>query len=147
MPCRSRGQSRSFLFVSFIMMNKPDSTEKRRVLVVEDDGSIAYILHFILKREGFEVVIAKDGNEAMEYIESGEIFALALIDILLPFYDGFQLIEKIRSLDHWANIPILVLSAVSQEKGIVRALKLGANDYVVKPFQPAELVARIKRFL
>lgn len=128
-------------------MTEPNSTEKRRILLIEDDASIAFILQFIVQREGFEVVIARDGNEAMAQIESDSVFSLAIIDIMLPFYDGFQLIEKLRSKAQWADVPVIVLSSVSQEKSIVRALKIGANDYITKPFQPAELVARIKRFL
>jgi DNA-binding response OmpR family regulator len=124
------------------------STDKPvgKVLLAEDDGSIAFIINFIIKREGFEVDIASDGKQTMEQIEKGGPYTLAIIDIMMPFYDGFQLIEKIRSLEHWKDTPVIVLSSLSQEKNIVRALQLGANDYIVKPFQPGELIARIKRF-
>lgn len=118
---------------------------KHKILLAEDDGSIAFIINFIINREGFDVVIARDGKEAMEQIENGGPYTLAIIDIMMPFYDGFQLIEKIRSLEHWKKTPVIVLSSLSQEKNIVRALKMGANDYIVKPFQPGELIARINR--
>jgi DNA-binding response OmpR family regulator len=66
---------------------------------------------------------------------------------MMPFMDGFELIEKIRAKDKWQDVPILVLTSRTDSSDVVRALELGANDYVTKPFEPEELVARIKRFL
>jgi DNA-binding response OmpR family regulator len=71
--------------------------------------------------------------------------ALILLDVMLPYLDGFELIRKIRRRESWSHVPIIMLTAKSQEQNIVRALDDGANDYVVKPFRPRELMARIRR--
>jgi DNA-binding response OmpR family regulator len=68
-----------------------------------------------------------------------------LLDVMLPFLDGFALVALLRAQPAWKNVPVIMLTAKTQEKDIVRALDEGANDYIVKPFQPAELLARIKR--
>jgi DNA-binding response OmpR family regulator len=72
---------------------------------------------------------------------------LILLDVMLPFIDGFELLEQIRSKQNWSNVPIIMLTSKAQEKNIVRALEAGADDYIVKPFQPEELVARVRRFV
>lgn len=118
----------------------------QRVLVVEDADEISSLLKHLLQRAGLEVAIAKDGNEAVAYIEREPPVQVAVLDILLPYASGFDLIDRIRKHPLWKDVPILMLTAKAQEKDIVQALKLGANDYVTKPFQPTEVVARIKRF-
>ncbi|HTK87820.1 MAG TPA: response regulator [Nitrospiraceae bacterium] len=72
---------------------------------------------------------------------------LALLDVMLPYHSGFELVDPIRSKDLWREVPIVMLTADSAERDIVRALNAGANDYVVKPFNPKELTARLRRFL
>ncbi|MNT82340.1 Phosphate regulon transcriptional regulatory protein PhoB [compost metagenome] len=72
---------------------------------------------------------------------------MILLDVMLPYADGFQLVSQIRAKANWAEVPIVMLTAKSQEQDIVRALDAGANDYVLKPFQPQELMARLRRFL
>ena len=123
-----------------------DLTPHAKALVVEDNKSISHVLTFILEREGFEVVLAEDGKVAMNTIENESAFTLALVDLMLPFYDGFQIIERIRQTKTWKEVPIIILSGKTKEMDIVKALKAGADDYVIKPFQPGELVARIHRF-
>ncbi len=117
------------------------------LLVVEDDTEISYLLEFMLSREGYDVKKAMDGLEAIAAIDSMPLPKLVLLDIMLPYHDGFELIDYIRKKQDWANVPIVMLTAKSQEKDISRALNMGANDYVLKPFQPVELLARIRRFL
>ena len=116
------------------------------VLVVEDDDHIAYLLRFMLEREGFTVTVVTDGFKARDFIESNPPPSLVLLDVMLPFLDGFTLVTLIREKADWKTVPILMLTSKSRENDIVRALGLGANDYIFKPFQPAELMARIKRF-
>lgn len=117
----------------------------RIALVVEDDDQIAYLLRFILEREGFKVELASDGRVAQDLIAHGAPPALVLLDVMLPFVDGYQLLATIRAKDGWENVPVLMLTAKSQEKDIVRALDSGAADYMVKPFKPDELRSRVKR--
>jgi len=122
--------------------NKP----KRTVVVVEDDQIVATLLESLLGREGFEVQMAQDGRQATSLIEHAtEPPALVLLDVMLPYVDGLELLRKIRAQVSWSAVPIIMLTAKSQEQTIVRALDQGANDYIVKPFRPGELLARIRR--
>jgi len=126
-------------------MEKPQDTAPA-VLVVEDDPDVSFVVQYMLEREKYAVRLARDGREA-EALISGEPPALAVLDIMLPFVDGFQLLKKIRSLPGWSAVPVIMLTAKSQEADIVRALDAGASDYVVKPFLPEELLARVRRLV
>lgn len=117
------------------------------VLVVEDDDQIAYLLRFILEREGFRVEFAGDGRAAAALVERIAPPTLVMLDVMLPHVDGYQLLGMIRARADWQDVPVLMLTAKSQEKDIVRALDTGASDYLVKPFKPDELRARIKRMV
>jgi DNA-binding response OmpR family regulator len=117
------------------------------ILVVEDDEHIAYLLDFMLRREGFAVHLARDGLEAESMIADLAPTALVLLDIMLPYRDGFQLIAHLRALEAWREVPVVMLTSKSQESEVVRALEAGANDYVTKPFKPKELMARLRRLL
>jgi len=120
---------------------------RKTVLVVEDDDQIAYLLRFILEREDFKVEVASDGRVAQDLIINGTPPALALLDVMLPFVDGYQLLAAIRAKQGWETVPVLMLTAKSQEKDIVRALDSGAADYMVKPFKPDELLSRVRRLV
>lgn|SRR5574341_1005925 len=121
--------------------------EKATALIAEDDDQISYILRFILEREGYAVHAASDGRTALELIASLKPAAIAILDIMLPHADGYQLLEKLRATPGWQAVPVIVLTARSQEQDIVRGLEAGANDYMVKPFKPEELRARIRRLV
>lgn len=127
-------------------MNQNPSTSGV-ALVVEDDDQIAYLLRFILEREGYRVELAADGRFAQGLIDSMAPPSLAMLDVMLPHVDGYQLLGMIRARADWQEVPVLMLTAKSQEKDIVRALDAGASDYLVKPFKPDELRARIKRMV
>jgi DNA-binding response OmpR family regulator len=116
-------------------------------LVVEDDEQIAHILRFILQREGFEVQVAADGRRAEALIDSLPPPAIVTLDVMLPHADGYALLARIRARADWQAVPVVLLTARSQEKDIVRALDGGANDYLVKPFRPDELRARVRRLV
>ena len=117
------------------------------VLIVEDDDQIAFLLQFIVEREGFRVLLARDGRAAQKLIDESVPPALSMLDVMLPYVDGFQLIAHIRAKPAWRDSKILMLTAKSEEGEIVRALDAGANDYLLKPFQPNELKARIRRLV
>ena len=127
--------------------NPLESGATKVALVVEDDDQIAYLLRFILEREGFKVESAADGRLAHDLIMNGSTPALVLLDVMLPFVDGYQLLAEIRAKEGWETVPVLMLTAKSQEKDIVRALDSGAADYMVKPFRPDELRSRIRRLV
>jgi two-component system alkaline phosphatase synthesis response regulator PhoP len=116
-------------------------------LVAEDDEQLAYILRFILEREGFEVHAAPDGRTAKELIASLSPPAIVVLDVMLPHADGYELLAQLRATTGWQAVPVIMLTARSQEQDIVRGLEAGANDYMVKPFKPDELRARIRRLL
>ncbi|HEX8195954.1 MAG TPA: response regulator [Pyrinomonadaceae bacterium] len=117
------------------------------VLVIEDDRIISSLLQHILSRRGYKVHTATDGRSAAAMLEEIEPPQLILLDVMLPFIDGFELLEQIRSKPEWSEVPVIMLTSKGQEKNIVRALEGGADDYIVKPFQPEELVARVRRFV
>jgi DNA-binding response OmpR family regulator len=123
------------------------NTQQSTVVVVEDDTHISYILQFMLAREGFHVISAEDGRQASKIFDDIERPCLILLDIMLPHQDGFQLIRQIRGKAGWDDVPIVMLTARSQEHDITRALEAGASDYVTKPFRPKELMVRIRRLV
>ncbi|WP_313168103.1 response regulator transcription factor [Massilia oculi] len=118
------------------------------VLVVEDEDHIAQVLRFMLERQGYRVTHLADGRAASEYVAaSPEIPDLVLMDVMLPHLDGFEIVALARARADWAAVPILMLTAKNTERDTVRALDAGANDFVSKPFQPNELLARVRRLL
>jgi len=124
------------------------SEPSQTVMVVEDDEIISALLKHMLARRGFEVHLASDGRQASTMVE--ELTAppeLVMLDVMLPFVDGFDLITLIRSKQAWKDVPIIMLTSKALEQNIVRALDAGATDYVVKPFQPEELMARVRRLI
>lgn len=113
---------------------------KRKVLVVDDEKPISDILKFNLEKEGYEVNVAYDGEDAIRKVYQFEP-DLILLDIMLPKLDGFQVCKKIRES---LNTPILMLTAKEEEVDKVLGLELGADDYITKPFGIRELMARVK---
>lgn len=113
---------------------------------MEDDEHISHLLKFMLQREKYTVHLARDGREAKQFIENNAPPDLVLLDVMLPFFDGFALVALLRQQAAWKTTPVIMLTAKTQEQDIVRALHAGANDYILKPFQPAELLARVRRF-
>lgn len=128
-------------------MNDDKTGIPHKVLIVEDDEHIGYLLEYILQREGFVTQLATDGRQAEQIIQAEAAPALVLLDLMLPYRSGLELIALIRKQDGWKDVPVMMLTANSQEQFIVAALDAGVNDYVVKPFQPNELLARLRRLL
>ncbi len=114
--------------------------DSKKVLIIEDEKSISDIIKFNLKKEGFEVETAYDGQDGLEKALSGKP-DLILLDVMLPLMDGFQVCKKVREN---SSVPILMLTAKEEEVDKVLGLELGADDYITKPFGMRELIARIK---
>ena len=114
--------------------------EMNHVLVVEDDKEIREGVEIYLKSQGYEVFQAADGIEGLEVIEKEEIH-LAIVDIMMPRMDGIRMTMKLREK---YDFPVIMLSAKSEEVDKIMGLNIGADDYVTKPFNPLELVARVK---
>ena len=125
-------------------INKKTS-KKPSILLVEDDEVTAYMLEYLLQREGYKVTNVPDGKQAFETINNNPPFSLALLDIMVPYISGFELISHIRSLPGWDKTAVIMISGKSQEKDIIKALDAGATDYIIKPFQPGEVLARIRK--
>jgi two-component system, OmpR family, alkaline phosphatase synthesis response regulator PhoP len=117
------------------------------ILVVEDDDNIAELLRFMLEREGHGVTVLVDGQAAHQHITSQSPPDLVVLDAMLPYRDGMALLATMRGQPSWSAVPVLMLTARSLERDIVAALDAGASDYVVKPFQPQEMLARVRRLL
>lgn len=117
------------------------------VLLIEDDLHIVRLLDTLLADQGFSVRSVRDGSVAQQMIASEPAPSLILLDIGLPWIDGLTLLRQIRASERWGACCVVMLTAQGGEAEIVRALQAGANDYIVKPFQPAEVIARIRRLL
>ena len=115
----------------------------QKVLIVEDDGNIAELLHLYLEKEGFETKVAKDGGKGVEYFRSFQP-DLVLLDIMLPIMDGWTVLKKIREE---GSAPVIMLTAKGETEDKVTGLEGGADDYIVKPFEMKEVLARIHAVL
>jgi two-component system, OmpR family, response regulator len=118
-----------------------------RVIVVEDDPVIAHLIEHVLSRRGFVVEVAVDGLRAEQMMNTLSPPAVLVLDVMLPFIGGFELVERVRGSELWADVPILMLTSKSNESYVVRAFGAGVDDYVIKPFRPDELVARIRHLV
>ena len=119
---------------------------KRRVLIVEDERDIRELLRFHLAQEGFEVIEAADGECGLD-LARRERPALVVLDLMLPGMDGLEVCRALRARDDTAQIPILILTARTTEADKVLGLEMGADDYVIKPFSPREMLARVRALL
>jgi len=118
-----------------------------KILVCEDDFMMLKTIEHKLKRDGYEVIIAKDGQEAANYLKDpSNSVDLVITDLLMPFMSGLEIINLIRN-DLKLNLPLIVLSKVGNEDTVLQAFELGADEYITKPFSPNELSIRIKRVL
>ena len=114
---------------------------KRKVLVLEDEESIRSFLVLNMKRGGYEVIEAETGEQALEKYHENPDIAVAILDVMLPDIDGFTLCARIREEHFW---PIIMLTAKVEDIDKIMGLTIGADDYITKPFNPLELVARVK---
>ena len=117
------------------------------VLVVEDDVHIAHVLSFMLERQGYQVTHVADGRAGVQHVTTQPVPDLVLLDVMLPYVDGFEIVGIIRAQAGWGEVPVLMLTAKNAERDSVRALDAGASDFIIKPFQPQELLARLRRYL
>ena len=115
------------------------------ILIVEDDRNVAELLGFMLSREGFDPRLVRDGRAAEEYVSGNEPAAAVVLDVMLPYRDGFAVATAIRSDARWKDVPIVVLTARAIPEDMERGRALGVSDYVTKPFHPRALVDLVKR--
>jgi DNA-binding response OmpR family regulator len=120
-----------------------DDQDLRRILLVEDEAHLAFNLEFNLTAEGYDVVVAMDGKQAMEAYRQKGPFTLILLDVMLPAMNGFEVAEAIRAEDQ--RTQILMLTARAAETDVIQGLETGVDDYLTKPFSFKELLLRINR--
>lgn len=117
----------------------------KKILIIEDDELMVKILKFILNKEGYQLSVIKDGLSAVEQIHSINP-DMVITDLLLPYKSGLEVIRFVK--ENFEKVPIIVLSALGEEEhSVSEVFKLGADDFIAKPFNPNELVLRVKRLL
>jgi DNA-binding response OmpR family regulator len=125
-------------------MQVTPSTEKKKILLVEDDTNLGFLLVEYLESQGFEVKLYRDGESCLRGFQSGS-YDMCIVDIMLPKIDGFSLLEKIKSINK--DVPAMILSSRSMKEDKIKGFRLGVDDYVTKPFDEDELLYRIKAIL
>ncbi len=114
----------------------------KKILIVDDDPSIVLSLEFLMVKSGYQVFIARNGNEAIELITAEEPH-LVVLDIMMPEVDGYDVCRFIRSREEWKYIKVIFLSAKSKQEDIQKGLKLGADQYITKPFSTREFMKTV----
>jgi len=118
----------------------------RKILIADDEPSIVTAVEFLLRREGYELSVARDGSEALERIESFRP-DLIILDVMMPQKSGYEICKRVREREDWRDIRIIVLSAKGRDAEVAKGLAMGADVYITKPFSTRELMSRIKALL
>ena len=126
-------------------MDNKENQKNKKIMVVEDDSFVMDIYCTKLNQEGYEVLMAENGAEAIKKLEK-EVPDLVLLDIIMPYVDGLQVLRKIKADEKLKNIPVILLTNLSQKEDINEGLGLGADDYLIKShFTPSEVLEKIKK--
>ncbi|PCI04943.1 MAG: response regulator [Flavobacteriaceae bacterium] len=118
----------------------------KKILIVDDEPNIVMSLEYLFKKEGFQVFIARDGEEALATI-SRDMPDLVLLDVMMPKVDGYQVIQYLKATEKLKNIKVIFLSAKSKTSDIEKGLSLGADKYIAKPFSTKKLVKEVKELV
>lgn len=118
----------------------------KKILIVDDSESIRDVVSFTLENEGFDVLIANDGTDALKFLDGREI-DMIITDLHMPEMDGITLIKHVRAMDAYQRIPILFLTTESQTAKKMEAKEAGATGWIIKPFVPAKLIAALQKVL
>jgi two-component system phosphate regulon response regulator PhoB len=116
------------------------------ILVAEDEPQTAQLIEFKLKQQGYAVTIVSNGEQALKMVGVARP-SLIVLDGMMPVMDGFEVLRRLKEDAKSRAIPVIMLTARSRERDVVTGLELGASDYIVKPFSPTELVARVRKVL
>lgn len=117
-----------------------------KILVVDDEPSIVRLMEFILARQGHEMLVAVNGEEALQAVKT-HCPDLVLLDIMMPRIDGYEVARTLRADPATAQLPIIMLSAKAQEEDIQKGIDVGVNEYITKPFSPEQLVHVVTEYL
>ena len=118
----------------------------KRVLVVDDETNIVISIEFLIKQAGYELEIARNGEEALEKVVAFQP-DLILLDVMMPKINGFEVCRRVRENPAWQDIKIIMLTAKGREAEVTKGLALGADDYIIKPFSTKELMTEVRRQL
>ncbi len=118
----------------------------KKIVLAEDEPQIARLIEFKLKKEGYSVTSKENGEEALKAIKADKP-DLILLDVMMPVMGGYEVLRRLKEDENLKSIPVVMLTARAQEKDVVKGIAMGAEDYITKPFHPAELLARVKRIL
>ena len=118
----------------------------KRILIADDEPNIVVSLEFLMKREGFDVQVAMDGEAALQAI-AAQVPDLILLDIMLPKKDGFEVCQQIRANPQWQSLKVVMLTAKGRDTEVSKGLALGADAYMTKPFSTKDLVAQVRQLL
>lgn len=118
--------------------------DKQKILLVEDDENLGYVIQDLLSMNGYKVHLARDGKEGLLFFNKSK-YDLCLIDVMMPKKDGFELAQDIQKLNN--SVPLVFLTARNQKEDKIKGLKLGADDYITKPFDSDEFLLRVKAIL
>ena len=118
----------------------------QRILIADDEPNIVVSLEFLMKREGFDVQVAVDGEAALQAVAQ-QVPDLVLLDIMLPKKDGFEVCQQIRANPQWKSIKVVMLTAKGRDTEVSKGLALGADAYMTKPFSTKDLVAKVRELL
>jgi DNA-binding response OmpR family regulator len=128
-------------------MDEMNKNDQPSIFLVEDSDDCARMLKFLFGRQGFTVVHAKDGMEALSMLNTINRPSVVILDMMLPYVKGLRILANIRNKASWRDVPVVMLTGDGTSHTIVNAFEIGANDYVLKPYKPMELVARVKRLV
>jgi len=128
------------------MEAKMGSVSKAVILIIEDDPEIQELLALSLAREGWKLIQAKTGEEGLDCLKKNQVNCI-LLDIMLPGMDGLKLLKKLKEIEMCKGVPVIMTTARGEEADVITGLELGADDYVVKPYSPKVLIARIRASL
>ena len=120
--------------------------KQRRIVVADDDPIVTKFLSAVFREEGYEVRVAEDGEQALRVVRDSRP-DLVILDIVMPYQDGFEVCQQMRAEAQTRQVPVIILSMKEQEQDALHAFEVGADDYVRKPFNALELVARARKLM
>lgn len=124
------------------------NNKEKRIMIIEDDSFVLDIYQTKISKEGFDVITAVDGLDAITKLEKGDIPNLILLDIVMPKMNGLEVLKRIKSNEDLKNIPVILLTNLSQKEEIQKSFEMGANDYLIKShFTPSEVMEKVNKFL
>ena len=116
------------------------------ILLAEDDEHIAKLVAFKLSKDGYNITVARNGQEALDQL-AAKSWALVILDVMMPFFDGWHVLRTLRAASVNSTVPVLMLTAKSYQKDVVNAAELGATQFLKKPFDPNDLAAMVKKMV